>query len=107
MSPIPKAMRKQMSEDPYYRKCARASIVCDGRITWEHVFCYAGRQIQEIWAIIPLCVYHHLDAGMKKPINELISLRRATPQDLAKYPNTKWDLIRKNREREFGTIGVR
>jgi hypothetical protein len=55
MHPIPPKLRKQLSIDPYCRTCARANIDCAGRITWEHAILYAGRQVQECWAIIPLC----------------------------------------------------
>jgi hypothetical protein len=80
-----------MADDPYYAKCARAKDGgCSGRITWEHVWIYAGRQINEIWAIIPLCWFHHLGDGFNKKINEMLSLDRATAADLAKYPKKKW-----------------
>lgn len=90
MHPIPPKMRAEMAEDPYYKTCCRKDDECSGRITWEHSFIYAGRQVQEIWAIIPLCVYHHLGDGLKKRLNERIAVARATPQELAKYPRRDW-----------------
>lgn len=97
MRPIPRSLAQQMEADPYYKKCVRNSEGnCAGRITWEHAFIYAGRQINEIWAIIPLCAFHHgvdfyQDCGdLKKDLNEYIALSRATPEDLAKYPRTNW-----------------
>lgn len=80
-----------MSVDPYYQVCARKNGECQGRITWEHAFIYAGKQINEKWAIIPLCVYHHLGEGLVKNENQRIALARATPEDLAKYPNFDWE----------------
>lgn len=59
-------------------------------MTIEHAFCYAGKQISELWNYVPLCWFHHLGKALKKWINELIALRRATAQDLAKYPNRNW-----------------
>tara|TARA_R110000868_G_scaffold160448_8_gene390088 strand:+ start:339 stop:674 length:336 start_codon:yes stop_codon:yes gene_type:complete len=86
-----------MAADPYYKVCARASEgTCRGKITWEHALIYAGRQIQEKWAIIPLCEWHHAvnkfqDSGdLNKRLNELIALLRATPEDLKKYPRENW-----------------
>ncbi len=79
-----------MAVDPYYQICARKNSECQGRITWEHAFIYAGKQINEKWAIIPLCVYHHLGEGLVKNENQRIALERATPEDLAKYPNFDW-----------------
>jgi len=72
-----------MAHDPYYRKCARMNDGgCDGRITWEHAIIYAGKQFNEKWAIIPLCVYHHLEDGLDKEINQMIALNRATDEEL-------------------------
>lgn len=91
MRPISKKIRQEIDTNPYYKKCARGSEGgCDGRITMEHAFIYAGRQIDEVWAIIPLCWWHHLGDGMVKWLNELIALRRATPEELAKYPKKNW-----------------
>jgi hypothetical protein len=51
---------------------------------------YAGRQVQEKWAIVPLCWHHHLGPGLDKKANRLIALARATEEDLAKYPRADW-----------------
>jgi hypothetical protein len=56
---------------------------------------YAGRQINEAWAIIPLCEFHHLEAGFNKAMNQRIALLRATPEDLAKYPRIDWSKLEK------------
>ena len=99
MNNMPPKLRKLLSEDPFMGKCARFGVDCDGRITWEHVWIYAGRQIQEAWAIIPLCEYHHAvnshqDGGnLSKEINQWISLQRATSQDLQKYPKKDWKML--------------
>ena len=91
MSPIPEKLREELANDPYYQVCARLKDGdCEGRITWEHAWIYAGKQIQERWAIIPLCWHHHLGAGLEKPKNQYIALMRATPAELAKYPNKNW-----------------
>lgn len=63
---------------------------CSGRITIEHALMWAGRQVNELWALLPLCWYHHLGAGLNKRYNEYLALKRATPEDLAKYPKTDW-----------------
>lgn len=96
--PIPIALRNELSKDPYYSTCARANEhSCSGRITWEHCWIYGGKQIQEKWAIIPLCERHHdvlswQDKGdLNKTLNHRISLARATAEDLAKYPKKDWE----------------
>lgn len=86
MKPIPKKLRDEMAAEYYYHHCCRRDEHCSGRVTWEHCFTYAGRQVQERWAIIPLCEYHHLGSGLNKRINREIAISRATPEDLAKYP---------------------
>lgn len=91
MRPIPPKLRLAMSKDPYYSKCCRADGNCSGRITWEHAIIYNGKQVNEIWAIIPLCFYHHLGEGLNKRQNILIALQRATPEELAKYRKRDWN----------------
>lgn len=82
--------------NPYYRSCAREGYDCDGRITFEHALIHAGRQVQEEWAIIPLCAFHHAvdeyqDGGdLNKEINQMIALMRASSEDFAKYERNDW-----------------
>lgn len=71
--------------------CARAGDDCVGRITWEHTLIYAGKQIDEAWAIIKLCEYHHDvnfqqgNGDLNKEINVWIALNRATDAELLQY----------------------
>jgi hypothetical protein len=84
-------LRRQLSLDPYYHVCARKGLhrhQCGGRITWEHALIHAGKQIQERFAIIPLCakahaVDHFQDGGdLSKEINQWIALNRANDDEL-------------------------
>jgi len=96
MRPIPQKLRRIIDTDPYYRVCARAKDGgCQGRITIEHAFIYAGKQINELWALIPLCWFHHLGSGLDKPKNQILALDRATRDDLAKYPRVDWIALRR------------
>lgn len=92
MTPIPPAVKAEILADPYYKTCARADEgTCGGRVTWEHAWIYAGRQIQEKWAIIPLCVWHHLGEGLDKDLNHLLALERADMKDLCvRMPKKNW-----------------
>ena len=94
MRKIPIKLREELAQLP--QVCARKNHECSGRITWEHVWIYAGKQINELWAIIFLCWYHHLDKGLNKRENERISLEQATDEDLAKYPNKNWKKLNQN-----------
>lgn len=100
MRKIPLKMRTEMSLDPYYKTCARENDECSGRITWEHAFIYAGRQVNEKWAIIPLCVYHHLGPGLDKDLNRFIALRRANDEELLKYPSN-WDQLKSYLDKKY------
>ena len=95
MNNIPEKLKRKLADDPYYSICARNGSDCRGRITWEHCWIYAGRQIQEKWAIVPLCEHHHLGTGMEKFVNQYISLCRATPEELKKYPRVDWEQEKK------------
>jgi len=78
-----------MEADPYYKACARRKDGgCGGRVTWEHTLIYGGKQLNEKWAIIPLCERHHgvntyQDNGeLNKQENVRIALNRATEAEL-------------------------
>lgn len=89
MRPIPKKMRDQMEKDPFMKVCCFPG--CGAILPeWHHVWIYAGRQINEPWAIVPGCTYHHRGKGFKKEVFERISICRATQEDLAKYPKKNW-----------------
>lgn len=99
---IPKNILTKILEDDFYKKCSRhKEKTCKGRITFEHVWIHAGRQVQEAWAIIPLCEFHHdvlsyQDRGdLQKTLNQYISLQRATDDDLAKYPKRDWEQLKR------------
>jgi hypothetical protein len=90
MRPISPRVRKILDE----RKpvCARRiDGGCAGRLTREHSLIYASRQIDEAWAIVFLCAYHHAvdeyqDGGdLQKEKNVWIALNQATDEELKKY----------------------
>lgn len=92
MRVISQRVRKLIDGDKFYSVCSRYKDGgCDGRITREHSLIYAGKQIDEAWAIIPLCEYHHSvgiyqDGGdLVKEINVWIALNRATDEELRVY----------------------
>lgn len=96
-----KQLREEISGDPEYLRCAFSDMShpagdCAGRITREHAIIYAGRKIQERWAIIPCCAKHHAvdqfqDAGtIHKEMNVWVALNRATEADLSKYERSSF-----------------
>lgn len=103
MRPIPKKLRDELAADPFMKQCLRLQEgTCKGRITWEHAWSYANRQINEKWAIVPLCEHHHF-VDLKKHIGQLASLNRATKEDLAKYSRKDWGQIKKSLEKKSKT----
>lgn len=89
MRKIPIRLRDEMANDPYYQKCARRDEGnCGGRITWEHAIIHAGKQLNEKWAILPICEYHHgvgmyQDRGnLNKEKHIWLALCRATDDEL-------------------------
>lgn len=106
--------RKRLSKDPFYARCVRhKEDTCKGRITWEHAFIYAGKQIDEDWAILPLCEYHH-DVGeyqdrgdLDKALGQYVSLARAvstgTFEEIQRvYPRTNWEQLFKYLKSKYG-----
>jgi len=108
MRPIPTKVKQELEADPRMKKCiyttALASCLaateaeciepCVGRITWEHAFIYAGKQINEPWAILGICEHHHLGAGLDKDFNRYVALKRLDGDQLdeiqKKYPRVDW-----------------
>jgi len=102
MRPIPKKLLKEILDDPYYQKCIRHETKkCSGRITLEHALIYAGKQINEKWAILPVCEKHHAvnkyqDAGdLDKRYHEYVAVNRMMSDDEKKYPRVDWKSKRK------------
>lgn len=88
MRPIPTKLRKQLSNDPWMKQCIYEN--CANEPEWEHSWIYSGRQINERWAIVPVCYYHHRGEGLDKDFNRYKSLQRATLDELEKYPRVNW-----------------
>jgi hypothetical protein len=69
---------------------------CVGKITYEHALIYAGKQVDEPFAILKICEYHHAvnrfqDGGdLNKEKHEWLALSRATEADFQKYYKANW-----------------
>lgn len=89
MNNIPTKLKKEMLADPEYARCSLLGYhTCGGRITLEHALIFAGRQIQQRFAIIPVCaagqeVDLYQDAGtMDKKRNHWVALNRANDEEI-------------------------
>ena len=101
MRPIPPKMREEMSDDPYYSRCARQSNECMGFIEWHHAMIYARRQVNKKWAIVPLCHEHHEGKYKNDEYARHIALQRATACDLMKYPRANWEQEKKYLKKKY------
>ena len=92
---IPNKVRVRLANDPFMKFCIKAgSGECRGAVQWHHAWEYAGRQIQEWWAIVPLCHYHHKPGVLDNDYAQFIGLRRATYEELKKYHRIDWQQLR-------------
>lgn len=84
MRPIPQKLRKEMSDDPYYEQCVLTNHGCVGRIEWHHAVIFGGRQLNEKWAIVPLCQWHHKNVENKEIKAKVmhIVVNRATDDEI-------------------------
>lgn len=95
MKPIPVPLRVKMGKDPFYARCCVTGTFV-GRIEWHHNLIYAGSQVNQEWAILPLAEAIHeraRDANMKKVL-DWIMLNRADETDLRMYSKAV-DLVAK------------
>jgi len=89
MRPIPQKLRKLIQQDQFYKQCC---ITGSPNVSLEHCWIYGGKQINELWAIVPL----RRDLNTSHPPRDVkekcrfISLQRATKEDLEKYPKINW-----------------
>lgn len=111
---IPVKLREKMAKLPEYHDCLRRVLLRDhvcspdpvsGKlIEWEHTLTYAGKQIQEMWAIIPICWWSHRGPGLNKAINRWIALNRATDKELEKYRKANFIQMKNGLNETFGKI---
>ena len=107
MRPIPPAMRAELEQQPRMKRCELSVLQdvyerCEGRTMhpeWHHPWIYAGKQINEPWAIVAACSKHHKMVDSDRAVKmafEAASLMLATDEDLARYPRKDWDQIKKS-----------
>ncbi len=92
-SPIPVAIREELSNDPFMARCVLESSLCAGRIEWMHVLTYGGKRQNAKYLIIPGCHYHHYhEARYRMEINAVLRQRifdlGAVDDFVTKYPRS-------------------
>ena len=104
MTPIPPAVRGVLAGLRRMKRCALAPLQglyepCEGRVEWHHAFLYAGKRIQEVWAIVGACHHHHDMVKSQRAVQmafETASIKLASEADLAEYPRKNWKQIKKS-----------
>ena len=91
-SPIPKEIREVLNDDPVMLFCIFDNSTCKGRTEWHH-WSYAGKRVNELWSIVPLCEKHHrLESAYRTQINAFVRRRiihfKAKKQFLKDYPRS-------------------
>lgn len=105
MRKIPTKLRQEIALDPFYKKCCLAKFgECEGRIEYHHAFIFAGRQVNEKFAIFPLCHQHHELVYKKDFRNRLMwmMINRMTESDMKKYYRPDWNTKRNWLNRIYG-----
>lgn len=86
-------MRAVLKADPFMRMCIVAHE-CEGKVEWHHAFMYAGKRVNEVWAILPLCKKHHdhltshVQTICKMAIRARIMFFKAKEYFLKTYPKS-------------------
>lgn len=83
---MPPSLRAELAADPSYKVCIVTGST-NGKIEWHHNLIYAGKQVQERFAILPIMQYIHDKADIEhvKAILDWIMLNRATEDELFRY----------------------
>lgn len=95
-SPIPAEIRDVLSGDPFMKTCIVAHE-CEGRVHFDHAFSYAGKRVNALWSILPLCRKHnmgvtsHVQALRRMNLRTRIAHFKAEEQFRRDYP--KSDLL--------------
>jgi len=111
MRPIPPGLKRQLNDDPFMAVCIYDNALCEGRVEWDHVFIWAGRQVNEWFAILPVCYYHHRGGGMDRKYTEYVALSRVDDVQLfeiqKKYPRADWIGLKKRLVKKYGDTNNR
>ncbi len=101
MNNIPTKLRFELANDPFYKVCVITGLGT-GKIEWHHNLIFAGRQVQEKFAILPLMDYIHEKARLShvKDILDWIMLNRATTEELERYSKAE-NLVEKRDRLNF------
>lgn len=106
MNKIPQKIKDQLAKDPFMLRCVMKNEWCAGRIEWDHVLKFANKQVQEAFAIVPQCNFHHRGGGLNREYTEYVAFTRLTDDEFFqmcnKYPRSNWPQLRKYLFKKYG-----
>lgn len=71
-------------------RCGRESEGdCQGRIEYHHALIERNKRLQEAFAIVSACTYHHRGAGKNDAKWRLIAYKNASAEDFEKHPKSR------------------
>lgn len=93
MRPISKKVKAVLEKDPWMKKCCYCGTF--ENIEWNHAIQYAGKQLDEVYCLTPLCRNCHrgYSGTIKSEIKEFcefLAITRGLPNLIKKYPKFKW-----------------
>jgi hypothetical protein len=99
-SPIPKEMREEMSQDPYYKKCCITGR-SDEKIDWHHNLTFKGKRVNEKFCILPLAKSVH--DKLPKELCDWVMWNRATDEEIARYSKAEnYQLTKERLNKKYG-----
>lgn len=92
MRPLSSTIRAKIDKDPFFLKCCFCGLK---RQEVNHALIYSGRQIEDYYALTPLCTHCHRGNNGTiwpevKVHCELMAIVRGGKELLAKYPKYDW-----------------
>lgn len=109
MRKIPPELRAKLDADPWMHRCCITGRT-DEKIEWHHNLIFAGRQVNEDWAILPLLESVHDDIPGAPALRELcdwIMLNRASEDQLRPYcKSTNYLALKARLNRKYGPYYV-
>ena len=95
-SPIPPALREEMSQDPYYSKCCLTGVSnVQEKIEWHHNLTFKGKRVNEKFCILPLAKSVH--DKLPKEKCDWIMWNRATDEEISRYSKAENYQLKKER----------
>ena len=108
MQPIPQKIKTKINKSLEYKICIHNNSSCKGRMTVEHAFCYAKKQIPKqedrlsdelfLALLVPCCWRHNVEIknSREKNKNRLYALDKVKEKGLwmmlkLAYPKRDWD----------------